>query len=257
MEENNLNDEPKYSHEDFLSTMLFFLRTPAVYIDGFSKILAEGSDGSLNPKQTSSLEAIRRNSRDLLFLMDVFSDVLRFDRDWWGKVYRQSLKTEDLLQIVDESLGIAPSFGTLQIDPGIDISKELHGNLPLIQTNKEVLIPTIRLMVMSAIFTLPSCSKILIKAEASADWIDIYVVSNLNEIRHRFDDLQPKYSFSNIYNAIDIEFREAQEKRGAHDFYPILLAIVHGLSAIHNAEFRIKLSEASSNLVMRLPIKAG
>ncbi len=59
--------------------MLFDLRTSAVTVEGFSRLLAEGVDGTLNPKQTSQVNIIRRSGLNISFLLDLFTYVLGFD----------------------------------------------------------------------------------------------------------------------------------------------------------------------------------
>lgn len=254
MEENNLNDTFRYTHKEFLRTMLFYLRTPTVYIDGFSEILAKGDDGPLNPKQTSSIDAIRRGSRRLHLFLDVFRYVLDFDDIWRLKNYSEEQELDKLSQIVYETVNERQSFGSLRIDPSIEISCEIPENTPSIMANTEWLILILRLMVMSVAMASYPCSKILIKAEADGDWLDIFVVANSTEVRFKFDALKARYQFSDIYESIDLEVKEHVEKNRTGDFFPIMFAIIHGLSNLHGAELRTHVSESGSTIIFRLPI---
>lgn len=254
MEENNLNDPFRYTHKEFLRTMLFYLRTPAVYIDGFSEILAKGDDGSLNPKQTSSLDSIRRSSRQLHLLLDVFSYVLYFDEDWRLRIYKEEQKLDNLSQIVYEAVNERKSFGSLRIDPSIEISCEIPENIPSIIANTEWLIIILRLMVMSVAMASYPCLKILIKAQEDGDWLDIFVVANSTEIYFKFDALKARSQFSDIYESIDLEVKEHVEKNHTGDFFPTMFAVIHGLSNLHGAELRTHVSKSSSTVIFRLPI---
>lgn len=237
--------------------MLFYLRTPTVTVDGFSEILADGRDGPLNPKQTSSLDRIRSGSLQLHLLLDVFIDVLNFDDNWWERVSGEGTPIDNLPQIVDEALSERHSFGSLRIDPKIDISFEITEKLPRITAEKEWLIRIIRLMVISAASALYHCSRISVRTEVDGAWLDIFVIANQNVIRYKFDDLKARYPFLNIYDSIDLEFKEYYKKNEDNpkgDFYPIMFAVIHGLSKLHGAEFRTDVSEANSTMILRLPV---
>jgi len=60
---------------DFLAVMSHELRTPLNAIAGYAELLAVGIDGTLAPKQSDSVERIRRNQAHLLELID---EVLSF-----------------------------------------------------------------------------------------------------------------------------------------------------------------------------------
>jgi hypothetical protein len=256
MEGSNLNDQFKSTHEEFLSTMLFFLRTPVIAVDGYSKILAVGVDGSLNPKQTFFVETIRRSTGDLQSLLDVFGYVIRFDTNWWQHVYNTGLSIENISIIVEEAIKIRTSFGSLRIDDNIEILIESTEDLPDLKLHKEILIAIIRLMVMSAVYASHPCSKILIESKESGKYVDLHIISNSNNSNIGFEDLQPKYPFHNIYDSITLEFKEAQKEEPSH-FYPFFLAVAHGLSTIHGTELRMKLSKPTSEIVLRIPTTAG
>ncbi len=259
MEEKYKDYRPKFAHQEFLWMMLFDLRTPTLTIDGFSEILAKGDDGPLSPKQVSNVDIIRKSSRQLLMMLDVFYDVLRFDAYQSEGISRDGkVLIDDFIKLVDEALSEKRSAGSLRIDPKVDIICEIPETLPRITAEKEWLIRAIRLMVMSVASAPYLCSKILIKTEVDGgDRLDIFVIGNPNEVRYKFEDLKSRRPFSNIYDSIDMEFKENYENDKNKDksgFYPMMFAVIHGYSSRYDAEFRTDVSESNSTLILRLPI---
>lgn len=63
----------------FLATISHELRTPMNSIIGFSEALLNGLYGSLNDAQTSRVQRIHRNARDLLHLIDDLLDLSKID----------------------------------------------------------------------------------------------------------------------------------------------------------------------------------
>jgi len=256
MDKNNLDEQFRQSRNRFLQMMLFDLRTSAVTIDGFSKLLAEGIDGTLNPKQTSHVNIIRRSGLNISFMLDLFTYVLGFDDERWNPE-EESLNV-NLKQLVDEALDISGSFGSLRIESHIELANEISQNLPSFKASYG-LTTIIKLMIMTAFHASMPCEKIVIKAEIIDKWIDLYVLSNPSDSFSKFDELQPKYQFRNIYDAIDLETKEFQKEilKEGSTVHPVLLAVVHGLSSIHQAELRMKLSKLSSDIILRIPRNAG
>jgi len=251
-----MDEQFRYSHNEFLRNMLFDLRTSAVTIDGFSKLLAEGVDGTLNPKQTSHVNIIRRSGLNISFLLDLFTYVLGIDEGRWNSEEESS--NVNLKELVDEALDISGAFGSLRIESHIKLANEISQNLPSFKASYG-LTTIIRLMIMSAFHASMPCENILIKAEVIDKWIDLYVISNPSDSSSKFDELQPKYPFRNIYDAIGLETKEIQKEFLSEGsmLNPVLLAVVHGLSTIHRAELRMNLSKFSSEIILRIPTNAG
>ena len=72
-------EEANLLKSQFLATMSHELRTPLNAINGFTEILLEGMAGPLTERQTSNLERVHANARDLRQLIDDLLDLAKIE----------------------------------------------------------------------------------------------------------------------------------------------------------------------------------
>lgn len=86
---------------EFLASMSHELRTPLHTIIGFSELLAEGMEGSLNERQS---RFVRHVHQDALHLLELINDVLDLSKIEAGRLELQ-LEHFDSLEVINDVLG--------------------------------------------------------------------------------------------------------------------------------------------------------
>jgi len=101
-------EEANVLKSQFLATMSHELRTPLNAINGFTEILLEGMAGPLSERQTTNLERVHANARDLRQLIDDLLDLAKIEagrteiikkpfsvREWLDEVTEQTRSLAD------------------------------------------------------------------------------------------------------------------------------------------------------------------
>jgi signal transduction histidine kinase/CheY-like chemotaxis protein len=107
----------------FLANMSHELRTPMNSIIGYTDLLLDGVDGTVNEEQGKSLRKISTNARHLLQLIN---DVLDISKIESGKM-KLSTEEIDFKDMVDT---VIPTFEPLLKEKGLTLSVDINKDLP-------------------------------------------------------------------------------------------------------------------------------
>lgn len=115
---------------EFLATMSHELRTPLNAIIGFSQILMNGSKGPLNDSQSSMVNRVLVNGRNLL---ELINDILTFSKAEAGRTGLElsQLDLAHLVQAAVDEIRSAAAQKGLEIDVDIDLSNSTVVNDPV------------------------------------------------------------------------------------------------------------------------------
>jgi signal transduction histidine kinase len=109
---------------EFLASMSHELRTPLHTIIGFSELLAEGVEGSLNDRQA---RFVRHVHQDALHLLELINDVLDLSKIEAGRLELQ-LEPFDSLSVINDALG---SIHPMADAKHIVTANRIKGPLPI------------------------------------------------------------------------------------------------------------------------------
>lgn len=114
----------------FLANMSHELRTPMNAIIGYTDLLIDGVDGTINEDQEKSLRKVATNARNLLQLIN---DVLDISKIEAGKM-KLSPKELDLKRLVDSAL---PTFEPQLKLKGLTLSEDIPDGMPLVYGDED------------------------------------------------------------------------------------------------------------------------
>ena len=114
----------------FLANMSHELRTPMNAIIGYTELLLDRVDGSINEEQDKSLKRVATNARHLLQLIN---DVLDISKIEAGKVELE-IKELDLRWLIDS---VITTFETITKQKGLTITVKIDEGFPLIYGDED------------------------------------------------------------------------------------------------------------------------
>ena len=107
---------------DFVSTVSHELRTPLTSVTGYAEMLADGDGGELNERQAQMVDAIDRNARRLLALVE---DLLTASRIEAG-VLTMARSQVDLGSVIQDAVvAVRDSAARRELEIAVDIPPEL------------------------------------------------------------------------------------------------------------------------------------
>ncbi|MGA8152217.1 MAG: response regulator [Terriglobales bacterium] len=111
----------------FLASMSHELRTPLNAIVGFSDLLADGTPGTLNDKQTRFVNHIKQGSAHLLQLIN---DILDLSKIEAGQLefHCEDFRVEDILPEVLSTIRPLAMAKNIQVDQKIDLDITVHAD---------------------------------------------------------------------------------------------------------------------------------
>ncbi len=114
----------------FLANMSHELRTPMNAIIGYTDLLVDGVDGSINEEQEKSLRKVANNARHLLQLINDILDISKIEA---GKI-KLNPKEIDLKWVVET---ILPTFEPQLKLKGLSLTIDISEGLPLIYADED------------------------------------------------------------------------------------------------------------------------
>ena len=114
----------------FLANMSHELRTPMNSIIGYTELLIDGVDGTVNQEQTKSLKKVESNARHLLQLIN---DILDMSKIESGKI-ELDLRELNLKNVIESG---AATFEPAISKKGLSFSFDFDDNLPLIYADED------------------------------------------------------------------------------------------------------------------------
>jgi len=145
LEEANLRlKEVDQLKSEFLANMSHELRTPLNSIIGFSKLIIDGLDGSLNSEQRRDLEIVYSSGQALTRLID---DLLNLAKIEAGRV-ALDIREEDPGKIVEEAV---TACRTLARDKGLEIKYGIPGGLRPVRVDAARIRQVIRYLIENAV----------------------------------------------------------------------------------------------------------
>jgi len=113
---------------EFLANVSHELRTPLSAIIGFSQILLDGIDGSLNEEQQQDVAQVNKSGHSLLGLINQILDLSKIEA---GKM-EISTERVDLCELVGE---IVDEIRPLAQEKGLRVESRLPGELPAVEAD--------------------------------------------------------------------------------------------------------------------------
>lgn len=142
---------------DFVSVVYHELSTPITAIRGYTALILDGKAGSLNPKQTGYLEAVRRSVRRLMRLVADLSDISRIEDG------RLTIHPEPL----DLSVAVAETVNSLSDiieEKGLQLQVTLEAEATMVQGDPQRVAQILTNLVSNACRYTSVGSKITISA---------------------------------------------------------------------------------------------
>jgi signal transduction histidine kinase len=149
------------AQSDLLANVSHELRTPLTAIVGFTDLLMDGEDGSLNPRQLEDAETIRANGRRLLKLIDDLIDMAAIGADRLELQIDAIESTAALVVAIDE---VRPLAGT----KGIALTLDAPAQQVIKADRRRFHEMAVNLLSNAVKFT-PSGGMILVRATDQAD----------------------------------------------------------------------------------------
>jgi len=197
------------------------LRNPMGVIAGYTKLLSKKADDALRP----TVDAI---SREIVVMDRIISDFLTFARP-----VELNLADIDLKAIIEYCV-----MSTAQKKhDDIDLQLELD-NLPLVKGDEVLMRQAFINLIQNALEAMPQGGKLIIRASASGDFLDITVADTGHGISE------------NVKDKIFLPFFTTKEKGTG-----LGLAIVHKIVISHGGSIHVDSSEKGTVFRLRLPIK--
>jgi len=116
-------DEANLLKSQFLATMSHELRTPLNAINGFTEILLEGMAGPLSERQTTNLERVHANARDLRQLIDDLLDLAKIEAGRTEIIKKPFAVRKWLEEVTEQTRALAD-------EKGLQIITRLNPNMP-------------------------------------------------------------------------------------------------------------------------------
>ncbi len=142
---------------EFLSNISHELKTPLVSIIGYTKLIDGESVGTVNDKQKKALGTVIRNSERLRHLIE---SLLYMSKAQYGNV-EYTFDRVSISEIIDDAI---VDLKLMADNKGLTIEKQVPGNLPLINGDKDKLANMLNSLVDNAIKFTNSGGKITLTA---------------------------------------------------------------------------------------------
>ena len=199
------------------------LRNPMGVIAGYTKLLSKKADDALRP----TVDAI---SREIVVMDRIISDFLTFARP-----VELNLADIDLKVIIEYCV-----MSTAQKKhDDIDLQLELD-NLPLVKGDEVLMRQAFINLIQNAFEAMPQGGKLIIRASASGDFLDITVADTGHGISE------------NLKNKIFLPFFTTKEKGTG-----LGLAIVHKIVISHGGSIHVDSSDKGTAFRLRLPVRSA
>jgi signal transduction histidine kinase len=142
---------------EFLSNISHELKTPLVSIIGYTKLIDGESVGTVNDKQKKALGTVIRNSERLRHLIE---SLLYMSKAQYGNV-EYTFDRVSISEIIDDAI---VDLKLMADNKGLTIEKQVPGDLPLINGDKDKLANMLNSLVDNAIKFTNSGGKITLTA---------------------------------------------------------------------------------------------
>ncbi len=222
---------------EFLASMSHELRTPLHTIIGFSELLAEGVEGTLNEKQS---RFVRHVHQDALHLLELINDVLDLSKIEAGRLELQ-LEPFDSVEVIEDALGAIHPMAEAK---HIVTANRIRGPLPVFADRvrfREIL----NNLLSNAVKFTPEHGNVWIEREAAPEDLVCFSVGDTG-IGIAMEDR----------DAVFDTFRQvAATTRGVREGTGLGLAIVKRLVEMHGGTINLESEKGKgSRFIFTLPV---
>jgi PAS domain S-box-containing protein len=159
-----------YRKDEFFRSMSHELRTPLHTVIGFSELLAEQTDGPLNPRQQRMVDQVRRDALHLLELVNEVLDLSRFEN---GPPQLRP-ETFDLAGPLEETAASVRPWGwakSVAITTRVEAPRSVH-------TDRLRLKQILYNLLSNAVKFTPEGGRVAVEALRRGEWMEIAVIDN-------------------------------------------------------------------------------